>query len=96
MRWLDWGAGGSNRGKGYAQDDNNMDENHFGGPHPGGSPVVWADGSVRNYAYGYTDSSQIASATTTSGDATQNARAPECAVFQIMWAYNRSENVTPP
>jgi prepilin-type N-terminal cleavage/methylation domain-containing protein/prepilin-type processing-associated H-X9-DG protein len=28
--------------------------NHMGGPHDNGSPVLWADCSVRMYAYGYT------------------------------------------
>jgi prepilin-type processing-associated H-X9-DG protein len=96
MRWLDWGAAGANRGMGYAQDVNGMDENHMGGPHPGGSPILWADGSVRGYSYGYADSSLIAQAKATGGDATQTANAPGCAMFQIMWAYNRSEVVTPP
>jgi prepilin-type N-terminal cleavage/methylation domain-containing protein len=54
MRWCDTFAGGSNAHKGYFQDDNNVDENHFGGPHTAGSPVLWADGAVRLYPYGYT------------------------------------------
>jgi prepilin-type processing-associated H-X9-DG protein len=33
----------------------NSDENHMGGPHPGASPVLFADGSVRNYRYGYSN-----------------------------------------
>jgi prepilin-type N-terminal cleavage/methylation domain-containing protein/prepilin-type processing-associated H-X9-DG protein len=90
MRWADWGGSGSSRGKGYQQDDNNMDENHFGGPHPGGSPVLWTDGSVRTYAYGYTDSSTIANATYPSPGTGENA------VFQIMLSWNRGEVVTPP
>src|SRR5262249_31748419 len=59
MRWADAGGSGSSAGKGYMADDNNMDENHFGGPHPGGSPVLYADGSVHVYSYGYTDSSSL-------------------------------------
>jgi len=54
MRWCDTFAGGSNANKGMIQDDNNADENHFGGPHPSGCPMLWADGSVRMYSYGYT------------------------------------------
>jgi prepilin-type N-terminal cleavage/methylation domain-containing protein/prepilin-type processing-associated H-X9-DG protein len=53
MRWCDRYAGGSNATKGVAPDDNNVDENHFGGPHPSGCPMLWADGSVRTYPYGY-------------------------------------------
>ena len=90
MRWADQGGSGSSRGKGYMQDDNNMDENHFGGPHPGGSPVLLADGSVRGYAYGYSDGSGIASATYPTPGTGENA------LFQIMFAYNRSQVVTPP
>ncbi|QJX00235.1 DUF1559 family PulG-like putative transporter [Frigoriglobus tundricola] len=80
MRWSDDGANGSNRGLGYAKDDPNVDENHFGGPHTGGSPVLFADGGVRNYSYGYTDASGM----------------NDDAVFQALWAYNRSFIVTPP
>jgi prepilin-type N-terminal cleavage/methylation domain-containing protein/prepilin-type processing-associated H-X9-DG protein len=80
MRWADRFGGGSSAAKGYTQDDNNVDENHFGGPHTGGSPVLFADGSVRQYAYGYTDSSGLS----------------DDAVFQALWAFNRSNEVTPP
>jgi len=54
MRWCDTFAGGSNANRGLAQDDPNVDENHFGGPHTAGCPMLWADGSVRMYSYGYT------------------------------------------
>jgi prepilin-type processing-associated H-X9-DG protein len=54
MRCADPGGGGSSSGKGYTRDDNSVDENHMGGPHNGGSPVLFADGSVRGYTYGYT------------------------------------------
>jgi len=90
MRWADWGGGGSSHGKGYTQDDPNVDENHLGGPHPGGSPVLWADGSVRNYQYGYTDSSTIAQATYPSPGTAEDA------VFQTLLSYDRSEVVTAP
>jgi hypothetical protein len=58
-------------------DDNNVDENHMGGPHPGGSPVLKTDGSVHNYAYGYVG---------------QNSPgiADDDAFWQAMWAWNRS------
>ena len=52
----------------------------MGGPHSGGSPVLFADGSVHMYPYGYTDSSGL----------------NENAVFQDLWAYNRGEVITPP
>jgi len=80
MRWCDNGANRSNRDLGYVKDDPSVDENHFGGPHTGGSPVLFADGGVRNYAYGYTDSSGM----------------NDDAVFQALWAYNRGFIVTPP
>jgi prepilin-type N-terminal cleavage/methylation domain-containing protein/prepilin-type processing-associated H-X9-DG protein len=82
MRWADQFAGGSSGGKGYTQDDNTVDENHMGGPHPGGSPVLFVDGSVRNYAYGFIDSS--------------SGMNNEVAVWQALWAFNRSEVVGTP
>jgi prepilin-type N-terminal cleavage/methylation domain-containing protein/prepilin-type processing-associated H-X9-DG protein len=54
MRWCDTYAGGSNAHRGLFHDDQNVDENHFGGPHTSGCPMLWADGSVRMYTYGYT------------------------------------------
>jgi prepilin-type processing-associated H-X9-DG protein len=54
MRWCDTYAGGSNAHAGLFRDDNNVDEHHFGGAHTGGCPMLWADGSVRMYNYGYT------------------------------------------
>jgi prepilin-type N-terminal cleavage/methylation domain-containing protein len=54
MRWCDTYAGGSNAHRGLYKDDNNVDENHFGGPHTSGCPMLWGDGSVRMYTYGYT------------------------------------------
>jgi prepilin-type N-terminal cleavage/methylation domain-containing protein len=80
MRWCDTFAGGSNAHKGYFKDDNNVDENHLGGPHPAGSPVLWADGGVRMYTYGYTDSSGYS----------------DVAVWQSFWSYNRGWQNTPP
>jgi prepilin-type N-terminal cleavage/methylation domain-containing protein len=87
MRWCDTFAGGSNAHKGYWPDDNQVDENHFGGAHPVGAPVLWADDSVRNYSYGYTD---------------PRLNWTDCAVLQALWAFNRSStggvnvNVSPP
>jgi prepilin-type processing-associated H-X9-DG protein len=80
MRWCDRYAGGSNAARGYFKDDNSVDENHMGGPHTGGSPVLYADGSVRMYNYGYTDSSGYS----------------DDAVFQELWAFNRSALITAP
>jgi prepilin-type N-terminal cleavage/methylation domain-containing protein len=54
MRWADTFAGGSTAHHGLFPDDNNVDENHYGGPHTGGCPMLWADGTVRMYIYGYT------------------------------------------
>jgi prepilin-type N-terminal cleavage/methylation domain-containing protein len=75
MRWCDTFAGGSNAHKGYWPDDNSVDENHFGGSHPVGSPILWADDSVRNYNYGYTDPA---------------LGWTDCAVLQALFAWNRS------
>jgi prepilin-type N-terminal cleavage/methylation domain-containing protein len=54
MRWCDTFAGGTNAHRGFFQDNNGVDENHFGGPHPGSSPVLWGDASVSLFPYGYT------------------------------------------
>jgi prepilin-type N-terminal cleavage/methylation domain-containing protein len=81
MRWCDTNAGGSNAHRGYFQDDNNVDENHFGGPHSAGSPVLWGDGAVRVYAYGYTDPGR---------------NWTDCAVWQAFWAWNRAESLATP
>jgi prepilin-type N-terminal cleavage/methylation domain-containing protein len=54
MRWCDTFAGGANAHLGFAPDSNGVDENHFGGPHPGSSPVLWGDASVSLFPYSYT------------------------------------------
>jgi prepilin-type N-terminal cleavage/methylation domain-containing protein len=102
MQWIDGNGGGSSFGKGYAPDANptkfdangnpldGTDVNHCGSSHPGAAPVLYADASVHNYSYGYTDSSVIGSATYPPGRTAENA------VFQILFAYNRSEVVSPP
>jgi prepilin-type N-terminal cleavage/methylation domain-containing protein/prepilin-type processing-associated H-X9-DG protein len=80
MRWADaGGCPGAACGKGYVKEDDTVDENHMGGPHTGGSPVLYADGSVRMYTYGYTDASGM----------------NDDAVWQAMWAWNRGFIVTP-
>jgi prepilin-type N-terminal cleavage/methylation domain-containing protein len=80
MRWADTFGGGSSGNHGYTRDAENVDENHMGGPHTGGSPVLFADASVHMYMYGYTDGSGL----------------NDDAVFQELWAWNRSEVITPP
>ena len=80
MRHPDANGSEASRGKGYVQDGPNVDENHFGGPHPGASPVLFIDGGVRNYNYGYTDGSAL----------------DEVAVFQALLSYNRSIVVAAP
>ena len=80
MRFADGGGSGSSANKGYVKDDESIDINHFGGPHIGGSPVLFVDGSVRGYNYGYTDGSGL----------------DEVSVFQCLLSYNRSVVVTPP
>jgi prepilin-type N-terminal cleavage/methylation domain-containing protein len=80
MRWTDMYAGGLNHNHGLFPDTNGVDENHMGGPHPQGSPVLYGDGTVRIYVYGYTCCGQ----------------SNDDAIFQSLWAYNRGEVTTPP
>jgi len=75
MRWADAGGSGSSKARGYTPDANDVDENHMGGPHAGGSPVLFTDGSVRMYAYGFVDNSSGLSS--------------DCSVWQALWAWNR-------
>ena len=86
MRYDDNGGAGSSKDHGYVQDDNTLDDNHHGGPHPSGSPVLWADGGVRMYTYLYADPTVSAAGGTGADDAT----------WQAFWAYNRSEQLAPP
>ncbi len=95
MRWSDNGGYGDSQGKGYAPDTPLVDENHLGGGHPGGSPVLYTDGSVHVYQYGYTDSSTVASATYPANTSNEKWSA-ENAVFQILLTYNRSEVIAVP
>jgi prepilin-type N-terminal cleavage/methylation domain-containing protein/prepilin-type processing-associated H-X9-DG protein len=77
IRWADGGGNGGNPPTGHRgpiMDINGADENHYGSPHPGAMPVLWADGSVSLYPYG-----------TTSGAYGFN----DCATWQAFWAYNR-------
>jgi prepilin-type N-terminal cleavage/methylation domain-containing protein/prepilin-type processing-associated H-X9-DG protein len=80
FRATDDGGSGFSHGKGYTPDDNNVDTHHFGGPHPNAAPVLWADGSVRSYAYGYADGNV----------------GNEVLTWQLLWAYNRGEVVSAP
>ncbi len=63
MRWADGYGGGSSGLHGYMQDGPQIDPNHMGGPHPLASPILYADGSVRPYTYGYTSGNLIENAT---------------------------------
>jgi len=86
MRWTDSGGGGPSSGLGYTPDGlvnaagNGVDENHMGGPHPAGSPVVYADGSVRNYTYQYVCC----------------GASSDDAIWQLFWSWNRTFSVTAP
>ncbi len=83
MRWTDNGGGGpGQKNHGYLLDMVGADENHMGGPHLNGSPVLWADGAVRDYVYGYIDGS--------------SGLPDDDSVFQALWSWNRTCNVTPP
>jgi prepilin-type N-terminal cleavage/methylation domain-containing protein/prepilin-type processing-associated H-X9-DG protein len=84
MRWADANAGEDH---GYIHDSHAADENHMGGPHPNSSPVLYADGSVRNYAYLYSLSDVVPATSAESAD---------CAVWQLLWSYNRIEVIPPP
>jgi hypothetical protein len=84
MRWTDANAGADH---GYIHDSRNVDENHMGGPHEASSPVLYGDGSVRNYAYEYV---------CCDAKAATSAEAADTAVWQSLWSFNRVENTTPP
>jgi prepilin-type N-terminal cleavage/methylation domain-containing protein/prepilin-type processing-associated H-X9-DG protein len=89
MRWADSGGGGNTAGHGYVLDDPTSDENHMGGPHPSGSPILYADGSVHIYSYMYTDLDAFPAGQ-------NNAATLDDVTFQALLAYNRKEIVTPP
>jgi prepilin-type N-terminal cleavage/methylation domain-containing protein/prepilin-type processing-associated H-X9-DG protein len=88
MRWSD----ANNKGDfsnpahlhGYIPDADGVDLNHMGGPHSGGAPVLWADGSVRNYPYLYANGSLGGTPLT------------DDAMFQSFWCWNRTFVITPP
>jgi prepilin-type N-terminal cleavage/methylation domain-containing protein len=84
MRWTDANSGADH---GYIRDVVGCDGNHMGGPHDGASPVTYADGTVRSYTYQYTCCGVVAASA---------AEANDTAVWQLLWSYNRSENVAPP
>jgi prepilin-type processing-associated H-X9-DG protein len=87
MRWTDANTG--SQLPSYIHDKQSYDQNHMGGPHDGGSPVLWADGSVKNYTYSYSCCGVVA--------APNSPPDPnETAVFQLLWSYNRAELVNPP
>jgi prepilin-type N-terminal cleavage/methylation domain-containing protein/prepilin-type processing-associated H-X9-DG protein len=78
MRWSD--ANGGAHIPGYQPDTQGADANHMGGPHPGGSPVLYADGSVRYYPYGYSTSAPVSGT---------NFTLTDTATMQLLWCYNR-------
>jgi prepilin-type N-terminal cleavage/methylation domain-containing protein len=91
MRWTDANEPNGVAGQGehgYIQDNATADNNHQGGPHPSGSPVAYADASVRVYTYLYVTPPVTYQGTTYtfSDDAT----------WQAMWSYVRSFDVIPP
>ncbi len=91
MRWTDandTGGSGDNDLHGYIHDSTTADQNHMGGPHITGSPVLYADGTVRNYPYLYACCG-VSANPNAPGDA-------DTAVWQALWSYNRHEEVTPP
>jgi prepilin-type N-terminal cleavage/methylation domain-containing protein/prepilin-type processing-associated H-X9-DG protein len=79
MRWTDANSGADH---GYIHDVAAVDENHMGGPHTGGSPVLWADGSVRFYPYQYVCCGAVAATA---------AEAADTAIWQSLWSWNRRE-----
>jgi prepilin-type N-terminal cleavage/methylation domain-containing protein/prepilin-type processing-associated H-X9-DG protein len=85
IRWADGGGNGGAPPTGHRgpiADINGADENHYGSPHPGAMPVLWADGSVSMYPYGYTVNSYGFN---------------DCATWQALWSYNRQAiTVSPP
>jgi len=66
----------SNASYGYSADTTNCSDFLMGGAHANGSPVLMCDGSVHMYPYRYTD--------------TQSTFTNDAAVFQGLWAWNRS------
>lgn len=90
LRWTDADGG---QYHGYVRDSdvqwgdngNDTDYNHMGGPHAGGSPVLWADGRVTIYLYYYV----VPEIATTMNYA-------DTATWQSFWAYNRFYSLTAP
>jgi len=93
MRWGDNGGGGNTSGHGYVQDDPTSDENHMGGPHPTGSPILYADGSVHVYPYLYIDPDFAA---LINPPLKNGIDQKDDAVFQELLSYNRKESIIGP
>ena len=55
MRWADTFGNGYSAHKGYTPDHEIVDEKHCASAHSGGAPVLFADGSVHNFTYGYSN-----------------------------------------
>jgi prepilin-type N-terminal cleavage/methylation domain-containing protein len=84
MRWTDANNPTPGQGEhGYIKDTAGVDNNHMGGPHATGAPVLYADGAVRLYQYLYVS---------TSGTYTLT----DDATFQALWCWNRTFVVSPP
>ena len=64
-------------------------ENYFGGPHPGASPILFADGSVRAYPYTYTDPSNPS-------DPKGHGLSPAVITFCHLWAWNDTTQIQLP
>jgi prepilin-type N-terminal cleavage/methylation domain-containing protein len=89
MRWTDANNGTPGAGEhGYIKDTAGVDNNHMGGPHASGAPVLYADASVRVYPYLY-----IAPPVTYNGT---TYTLSDDATWQAMWSYNRAFSVAPP
>ena len=87
----DCGGGGNNSaGKGYVQDFTSVDEGHMGGPHPVGSPVLWADGHVSVYTYGYAAPNILASIANGGNQTTDDA------TWEAFWSYSSGQALTAP
>jgi prepilin-type N-terminal cleavage/methylation domain-containing protein/prepilin-type processing-associated H-X9-DG protein len=75
----------------YPDGSPSTNEGHFGGPHPGASPILFADGSVRAYAYAYADPN--APALTIEN---QPVAAGHCSTFALLWIWNRTQVISGP
>jgi prepilin-type N-terminal cleavage/methylation domain-containing protein len=94
MRYTDDGANPNNSNCGYCPDSNPVDENHCGGPHPSGSPVLWGDDSVRQYTYRYVATNLPVPPSGVS--TTDYSSYPDNYTWQLFWCYDNTAPITPP